>query len=176
MPEGLPGVCAVVNTTPGAGRVGWIVRAYLGQAWRRKASESDEAPFRDELLGAQRLDDRALALAARFTINPRARAKNILPRFEDNARVLRNAYRTLASDVRAGRFLTSGAEWLLDNFHLVAVADRGRASQPAADLLPAAAAARLARAPRARPRLRHGDRAGAPQRRPVRAASNSKRS
>ncbi len=104
------------------------MRAYLEQAWRRKASESDEAPFRDELLGAQRLEDRALTLAERFTINPRARATNILPRFAENARVLRHAYRTLASDVRAGRFLTSGAEWLLDNFHLVAsqIADAHR--------------------------------------------------
>ena len=50
-------------------------------------SESDEAPFRDELLGAQRLEDRALTLAERFTINPRARATNILPRFAENARV-----------------------------------------------------------------------------------------
>ena len=34
-------------------------------------------------------------------------------------RVLRRAYRTLADDVRAGRFVGPAAEWLLDNFHLI---------------------------------------------------------
>jgi cyclic beta-1,2-glucan synthetase len=33
--------------------------------------------------------------------------------------VLRAAYRTLADDVRAGQFVGTAAEWLLDNFHLV---------------------------------------------------------
>ena len=78
-----------------------------------------DGPIRDEFLGAERLDDRALSLAASFTIDPRARAKSVLRRFEANARVLTGAYQTLAGDVRAGRFITSASEWLLDNFHLV---------------------------------------------------------
>ena len=36
-----------------------------------------EAPFRDDQLGAERLEDRAAALAARFTIDPRARASRV---------------------------------------------------------------------------------------------------
>ena len=80
-----------------------------------------EKPFRDELLSIERLEERALSLAASFTIDPspRRHAHNIFPRFHDNARVLRDAYRTLANDVRTGQFVTSAAEWLLDNFHLV---------------------------------------------------------
>jgi cyclic beta-1,2-glucan synthetase len=96
-----------------------LVRARFLHLWGRPSSESTERPFRDEFLGAERLDDRALALAARFTIDPRARAARILPRFEDNARVLKTAYETLAGDVRTGRFITAASEWLLDNFHLV---------------------------------------------------------
>ena len=82
---------------------------------------SSEKPFRDELLSSERLEDRALALAAAFTIDPspRRRARNIFPRFADNARVLRGAYRTLADDVREGQPITAAAEWLLDNFHLL---------------------------------------------------------
>ena len=82
---------------------------------------SAEKPFRDQLLSIERLEERALALAASFTIDPspRRRARNIFPRFDDNARVLRDAYRTLANDVRTGQFVTAAAEWLLDNFHLV---------------------------------------------------------
>src|SRR5687768_16110401 len=81
-----------------------------------------EKPFRDELLSIEGLEERALALAASFTIDAGLRrpSRNIFPRFDDNARVLREAYRTLAEDVRTGQFVTAAAEWLLDNFHLVA--------------------------------------------------------
>ena len=83
--------------------------------------KSADKPFRDELLSIERLEERALALAAAFTVDPspRRRARNIFPRFNDNARVLRDAYRLLADDVRAGQPITAAAEWLLDNFHLV---------------------------------------------------------
>src|SRR5712691_6417664 len=96
------------------------VNAFFRRLWRTKA-QSPEKPFRDELLSIERLEERALALAASFTIDPspRRRARNIFPRFDDNARVLRDAYRTLADDVRSGQFVTAAAEWLLDNFHLV---------------------------------------------------------
>src|SRR5579862_1418777 len=81
-----------------------------------------ERPLRDELLSIERLEERALALAARFTIdpNPRRRARDTFPRFEDNVRVLRATYRTLADDVRHGLFVVTAADWLLDNFHLIA--------------------------------------------------------
>ena len=81
-----------------------------------------EKPLRDELLSIEKLEERARALAARFTLdpNPRRVSRNVLPRFADNARVLREAYVALADDVHRGAFVTTEAEWLLDNFHLVA--------------------------------------------------------
>jgi cyclic beta-1,2-glucan synthetase len=62
-----------------------------------------------------------MSLAARFTVDAgrRRRGRSIFPRFEENARVLREVYSTLAADVHDGRFVTAAAEWLLDNFHLV---------------------------------------------------------
>ncbi|HWF84326.1 MAG TPA: hypothetical protein VG222_05755, partial [Vicinamibacterales bacterium] len=97
-----------------------MTRGFDRRPWKRRPA-SVEKPLRDELLSIERLEERALALAASFTIdpNPRRRAQNIFPRFEDNVRVLRGAYRTLANDVRTGQFVTPAAEWLLDNFHLV---------------------------------------------------------
>jgi cyclic beta-1,2-glucan synthetase len=88
---------------------------------RGAKAPSSEKPLRDELLSIERLEERGLALAASFITDPspRRRARNIFPRFDDNARVLRDAYRTLADDVRTGQFVTAAAEWLLDNFHLV---------------------------------------------------------
>ena len=44
----------------------------------------------------------------------------MFPRFDDNARVLREAYLSMAEDVHRGEFVTPAAEWLLDNYHLVA--------------------------------------------------------
>ncbi len=88
----------------------------------RRAPHPAEKPLRDELLSIERLEERARTLAARFTLdpNPRREARNVLPRFEDNARVLRQAYLTMADDVHRGKFVTPAAEWLLDNYHLVA--------------------------------------------------------
>ena len=88
---------------------------------RRRQSATAEKPLRDELLSIERLEERALALAASLTVdpNPRHRARDTFPRFEDNVRVLRAAYRTLADDVRTGQFVVSAADWLLDNFHLI---------------------------------------------------------
>src|SRR4029077_133214 len=81
-----------------------------------------KTPLRDELLSIERLEERARALAARFTLdpNPRKASRNVLPRFDDNARVLREAYVTMADDVHRGGLVPPAAEWLLDNFHLVA--------------------------------------------------------
>ncbi len=87
-----------------------------------RAPRPAEKPLRDELLSIESLEERARTLAARFTPdpNPRRAARSVLPRFEDNARVLQQAYVTMADDVHRGEFVTPAAEWLLDNYHLVA--------------------------------------------------------
>ena len=89
--------------------------------WRRRA-RAPEKPLRDELLSIERLEERAKALAARLTVDPtpRRNARDVFPRFADNARVLRRAYLSMAEDVHKGEFVTAAAEWLLDNYHLVA--------------------------------------------------------
>ena len=99
-----------------ASLVSWLA------GWRRaRRSPAAEKPLRDELLSIERLEERALALAASLTVDPdpRRRARDTFPRFEDNVRVLRAAYRTLADDVRTEQFLPPAADWFLDNFHLI---------------------------------------------------------
>jgi len=92
--------------------------------WRldRRRGPRAEKPFRDELLSIERLEERAKALAARFTLdpNPRRRARGAFPRLDDNERVLREAYRIMAEDVHQGAFVTPATDWILDNFHVVA--------------------------------------------------------
>jgi cellobiose phosphorylase len=81
----------------------------------------DSTPLHGELLGVERLEERARALAAGFTLSRHARRKpdRLLRRLADDTRVLRHAYRTIAGDVRRGEAVTPAAEWLLDNFHLI---------------------------------------------------------
>src|SRR5438094_7369377 len=81
----------------------------------------DSSPLHGELLGVERLEERARALAAEFTLerDPRRGPPRPLRRLSDDARVLRRAYRILGEDVRRGEPLAPAAEWLLDNFHLV---------------------------------------------------------
>ncbi|HET8646642.1 MAG TPA: carbohydrate-binding protein, partial [Vicinamibacteria bacterium] len=88
---------------------------------RSEPQPGPDKPFRDELLSVELLEERAKKLAARFTLDPSPRrAPDPLPRLDDNARALGEAYRVMADDVHKGAFVTPAAEWLLDNFHLVA--------------------------------------------------------
>ena len=140
--------------------------------WRRPRLPAPEKPFRDELLSIERLEERALALAASFTVdpNPRRRARDIFPRFDDNVRVLRarlphagrrrpdRAVRHAGGRV-AARQLPPGR--VGDPRHPPATCPRA--------YYRAAADARLARARRPRAHLRDGRRADPPQRQPARS-------
>jgi cyclic beta-1,2-glucan synthetase len=97
------------------------VHPVLRRLWRRPIARA-EKPLRDELLSIERLEERAKALAARLTLDPTPRraARDVFPRFDDSARALREAYLALAEDVHKGEFVSAAAEWLLDNYHLVA--------------------------------------------------------
>ncbi|MCM2315565.1 MAG: carbohydrate-binding protein, partial [Thermoanaerobaculia bacterium] len=78
-------------------------------------------PLRGELLSLDGLEERAKTLAAVFTLLPASRTgrHNVLPRLEENIRVLSASYRSFADDVHKGVAVPPAAEWLLDNFHLV---------------------------------------------------------
>ncbi|HXL14562.1 MAG TPA: glucoamylase family protein, partial [Methylomirabilota bacterium] len=97
----------------------WVFGNWSSAGRRRPAS--DTSPLRGELLSVEHLEERARILAASYTLarNPRQRPLRFAPRLHENARVLRNAYQVLATDVRRGEPVAPAAEWLLDNFHLV---------------------------------------------------------
>ena len=81
----------------------------------------DSSPLHGELLGVERLEERARALAAEFTLarDPRRGPPRLLRHLDEDVKVLRSAYRALAGDVRRGEPGAPAAEWLLDNFHLI---------------------------------------------------------
>ncbi|MEQ1832186.1 MAG: carbohydrate-binding protein, partial [Candidatus Eisenbacteria bacterium] len=88
---------------------------------RARPTGLDDSPLHGELLGVDRLEERARTLAAEFTLarDHGGGPPRLLRQLAEDARVLRRAYRTLAGDARLGEASTPAADWLLDNFHLV---------------------------------------------------------
>ena len=97
------------------------VRATLRLIGMARSSpwKNDEA-IREELFGAERLEDHARSLARAQAIASRlTRGPSLTARLADNEAVLRNAFRTTIRAVAADMAITPAAEWLIDNFHLV---------------------------------------------------------
>ncbi len=88
---------------------------------RRTAHKLEfEEPIRAELFGNERLEQHAQSLATAQTITSRPqRVPSLLARVRDNRRVLLAAYRVIAKAVRDESAITPGAEWFVDNFHIV---------------------------------------------------------
>ena len=109
----------IIRTTP-TGAKGYSMRGPLLGFLGGRLAEARQ-PLRAELLSIERLEERAKALAASFTLarNPRRQASPFFARLDENARVLREAYRIFSDDVHRGAFIPPAAEWLLDNFHLI---------------------------------------------------------
>src|SRR5437016_12291119 len=84
------------------------------------APQPFEEPIRAELFGVERLEQHAESLAAAQPVmSELEKGRRLLPRVEDNGRVLREAYRAIAKAIREDRAITPAAEWLVDNFHIV---------------------------------------------------------
>ena len=91
----------------------------MRRLFRRRALEED-VPLRGEVLSLESLEERAKTLAAVFTLARQGGGGYaVLPRLDENLRVVRRVYGVLADDVHAGEAVPPAAEWLLDNFHLV---------------------------------------------------------
>jgi cyclic beta-1,2-glucan synthetase len=92
-----------------------LIRGFKGAA-----DLGDEAPIREELYGAERLEQYAATLAAEHEIAVKPQRKNLLlPRLEENGRKLIASYKALAESIRAAHVISPAAEWLVDNFHIV---------------------------------------------------------
>ncbi len=79
-----------------------------------------------ELLGIEPLEEHARSLAALFSVAARRRGngKGHLTQLDAHMAVLRQVYVGLSEDARRGERPSPAAEWLLDNFHIIASAAR----------------------------------------------------
>ncbi|MEO8074513.1 MAG: hypothetical protein ABI686_14850, partial [Acidobacteriota bacterium] len=80
----------------------------------------NEEPIRAELFSVERLEQFAVWLAGeqKEVFKPKLFPK-LLPRLEDNGKVLISAYRSLAEAISDERAISPAAEWLVDNFHII---------------------------------------------------------
>jgi cyclic beta-1,2-glucan synthetase len=79
-----------------------------------------EEPIRADIFSPERLEQHGESLAAAQVVAAApAPGYELAARIRDNGRVLRQGYSALGEAVRQQRAITSAAEWLLDNFHIV---------------------------------------------------------
>src|SRR5680860_157299 len=81
---------------------------------------NNREPIRAELFSVERLEEHARSLAATQPVTPKtAKGSPLGSRLVDNEAVLLHAYLTIAKAIGEKREITSAAEWLIDNYHVV---------------------------------------------------------
>jgi cyclic beta-1,2-glucan synthetase len=91
----------------------------LLKPFRAKQTEREQPPLRAEIFSVERLEQYAQTLAAEHTTVIRKGRATLLPRLEDNARILEAAYKVLVEAISEGRAISPAAEWLVDNYHII---------------------------------------------------------
>ena len=96
------------------------------RSWRQSgdpeishANLADEQPLRAELFSVEQLERHAKAIAASHPLAPGRARDKLLPRLEENQRVLIETYDLVSAAADQNRRIEPAAEWLLDNFYLV---------------------------------------------------------
>ena len=91
----------------------------LASLLRKPAHDTDEKPFHAEFYSVERLEQYAQTLAAEHKTVTRKDRAQLLPRLDENGRILEFAYKALVEAIRDGRAISPAAEWLVDNYHIV---------------------------------------------------------
>lgn len=98
-------------------------RTLLTAAFRFRSADppwDGNEPIREELFGAERLEEHARSLAAAQTATAKpVKTYSLAARLTDNSAVLLGAYRDSVKAINEARAITPAAEWLIDNYHLV---------------------------------------------------------
>lgn len=79
-----------------------------------------EPPLRAELFGLEQLGNHGESLAAIHELDPNLGPERLLHRLAENERVIRDSHDIVAEAVRSGHRVAPAAEWLLDNYYLIA--------------------------------------------------------
>ena len=80
---------------------------------------ADEPPLRAELFSVDQLERHAKLIAASHALATGRVRDKLLPRLDENQRILFETYDLVSAATAEGRRIEPAAEWLLDNFYLV---------------------------------------------------------
>ncbi len=75
--------------------------------------------LRSELLSSDQLKHHAVALAGAHRVDRRPGKDRLLPRLDENERVLLEAYQVVTAAAAAGQRIMPAEAWLLDNYYLI---------------------------------------------------------
>ncbi|SJM89305.1 GH36-type glycosyl hydrolase domain-containing protein [Crenothrix polyspora] len=79
----------------------------------------EETPIRFELFSTERLEQHGVSLAQAQKISADKQGQKLIPRVQENSRVLLAAYQAVSKTAHEQHAITPAAEWLLDNFHVI---------------------------------------------------------
>ncbi len=97
-----------------------LLRRAFGRA-RPTSPWDSRDPIREELFSVERIEQHARSLAAAQLVTPKPiRGHPLAGRLAENAAVLLDSHRTIAKATDEDRAISPAAEWLLDNYYLVA--------------------------------------------------------
>jgi cyclic beta-1,2-glucan glucanotransferase len=100
----------------------WARPSSRGQPRTSKSPDIVTGPIRGELLGTERLAERARLLAReqRVATPDRRRRAPLLERLDDTREILADAHARLAAAAERDVAIGPAAEWFLDNYHVIA--------------------------------------------------------
>src|SRR6185312_2530410 len=94
------------------------LRVYF-QGAANPANYGNEEPFRSELYSSDQLNSHAKAIAGKHHLQTIPTVDRLLKRLADNENTLLEVRDLLVGNIKSGKSITPGAEWLLDNFYLI---------------------------------------------------------
>ena len=92
---------------------------FLARARNTLRNDRDTELLRAELFSIEQLKRHAIGLADQHKIDPHPGPDRLLPRLEDNERVLLAAYDVVTEAATPGQRIVPAEAWLLDNFYLI---------------------------------------------------------
>ncbi|HEV2354110.1 MAG TPA: cyclic beta 1-2 glucan synthetase, partial [Puia sp.] len=110
-----------------------------------------EEPFRSELYSTEQLNNHAIAIAGSHRLQANRPADQLLKRLADNEHTLLEVRNLLVGNVKTGKAIAPGGEWLLDNFYLIeeqVILGRKHLPKGYSEALPALAGGRTGGMPR----------------------------
>lgn len=94
------------------------LRIYFLRGYTVRNYFNDE-PFRSELYNSDQMEVHGKVLAGSHKLFHQRSSDQLLKRLDDNERTLLEVRNLLVESIRAGKSITPGGEWLLDNFYLI---------------------------------------------------------